>query len=910
MLYRTKKFIILFFLWLGFALSFSVFPQEGEPSTSIETDEASGFSSDTISLVADSLIVDSIPLTPSRKKDALEATVNYQSRDSIIFTGEGIGYLFGEGKVTYTDIELEAEYIRMNMDSSMVYAIGKLDSLEQKVGYPVFKSGGDIYHSESILYNFNTSKGYITNVITEQGEGYITAGEAKRMNDGSFFMADGKYTTCDHHDHPHFYTHLTKAKVRPKKNVVTGPAYLVIEDVPLPLALPFGFFPFTSKYSSGVIMPSYGDESTRGFYLRDGGYYFAINDYVDLALTGEIYTKGSWGLKAASTYARRYKFRGNVNANYITTVLGDKIAGDYSVRKDFSLNWSHSQDAKASPNQTLSASVNFSTSGYNRNSLNSLYNNSYTQNTKSSTVNYSRKLFDNKVTLNTSARVDQVASDSTIQLSLPSLSISTVTLYPFKRKNTFGEEKWYEKISVSYQGTVDNKIKTKEDQLFKSSLRKDWTNGMRHVIPVQATFTIFDNINISPSFNYEERWYGSRINRSWDAAENKEVQDTVYGFNRLYNYSVELSAQTQVYGFFKPLPIFGDKVEMIRHTFRPSIGFSMTPDFTNPKYGYYDSYSYSRDGELITTVYQPFSNGIYGSPSQTKSGSINFAVDNTLEMKVKSDKDSTGIRKISLIDKLSISTSYNLVADSLNWSDILASLAIKITKSYNLNVSARFDPYTYEVIENAGGRTYQKVNVTQWKKNRIPGKLRSMTFSIPSISWNNDTFKRKKDKKDSEPTNDISEPLLDEEEGSENSRNPHNSNDAYGKTLDSDGYVKWEVPWTFNLNYNVSLVQGPFNYEKKDFDLKWNQSLSFGGSLRFSKNWNVSFSSNYNFDKKELGYTTCSISRDLHCFTMSAQVVPIGPYTSYNFTISVKSSLLKDLKWEQSSSPYYNTNWY
>lgn len=904
---KLIDYIIFFFLSAGIFTSLPVYSQNTEEKDSIQTDMDLSIVQDSIILSNDSIHTDSV--TVKKKKKGLEAKVDYQSKDSIIFTGAGIGHLFGEGKVSYEKIELDAEYIRMHLDSSVVYATGRLDSVGEKVGYPVFKDGGDAYNSESITYNFDTGKGFITNVITEQGEGYITAGKTKKMPDGSFFMSGGRYTTCDNHDHPHFYINLTKAKVRPKKNVVAGPAYLVIEDVPLPLALPFGFFPFTSKYSSGIIMPTPGDEMERGFYLRDGGYYFAFSDYVDLALTGEIYTKGSWGLRGASTYAKRYKYRGSVNASYIKTITGDKLAGDYAERKDFSVKWSHQQDAKANPNQTFSASVDFSTSGYNRNNLNSQYNaNQYTQNTKRSAINYSRRFFDGKLTLNANTNITQVSSDSTISLTLPSMTINTTTIYPFKRKNSYGNERWYEKISFTYQGSLENRIKTKEDQLLKSSLTKDYINGMKHSIPIQASFTIFDNINISPSFNYTERWYGSKVEQSWDEEQSKVVRDTVYGFNRIYDYNFGVSVGTQVYGFFKPMPFLGDKVEMIRHTFRPSVSFNMRPDFGADRYGFYKTYDYiDENGDWQTKQYNPYENGIYGNVSTGRSGNLSFSLDNTLEMKVKSDKDSTGVKKISIFDKLSISSGYDFVKDSLNWNNISASLAIKVSKSYNLNISANFDPYTYKTYRNESGKlAYYRSNTTQWEKNRIPGRLTSMTFSIPAISWNNDTFKKKKDKKDT--SSDPNQTGLDEDGREEDSHESHSS--SSGKTLDSDGYVKWEIPWSFNLNYNISLAQGSFNYEKEEFDYKWNQSLSFGGSVRFSKNWNFSFSSNYNFDKKEFGYTSCSISRDLHCWTMSASFVPIGPSRSYMFNISVKSSLLKDLKWDQRSSQYNRMEWY
>jgi hypothetical protein len=856
---------------------------------------------------------DSVQIATAKKKSGLSEVVTYQSKDSIIFTGEGIAVLFGEGKVMYEEKELNAEFIRMNMDSSLVYATGRIDTLGNKIGYPVFVDKGDEYGSETLLYNFDTGKGFSTNGVTEQGEGYIIAGQTKKMPDGSFFMTNGKYTTCDLHEHPHFYLNLTKGKVRPKKNVVAGPAYLVMEDVPLPLALPFGFFPFTSKYSSGVIMPTYGDEMARGFYLRDGGYYFAVSDYIDLSLTGDIYTKGSWGLKATSSYIKKYRFSGSFNSHYITTITGDKIAGDYQTQKDFSLSWSHNQDAKVNPSVTFRASVDFSTTGYNRNDLTNMYNvNSRTQNTKRSTINYGRRFLDNKLSLQSSMQIAQVSADSTIEMSFPNLTISLSTIYPFKRKNAFGQERWYEKISFSYQGSLVNRIRTKEDKFLQSRLNRDWINGMTHSIPVQASFTLFNNINITPSFQYKENWNTIRIDQRWDDDRKKVVNDTLHGFYRLYDYSFSISANTQLYGFYTPLPFLGDKVKTIRHVFKPSIGFSMRPDFGSDKYGYYQRLVYFNEGELVEREYSPFSGAVYGPPGKGRSGSINFGVDNNIEMKIKSDRDSTGVRKISLIDKLAFSTSYNLVADSLNWSNISASLAIKITKSYNLNVSASFDPYTYVARKNANGTwgAPRKVNLTQWEKNHVPGRLTNMSFSIPSIAWSNtnNPFLKKKDDKNKQ--SNASNALTGENEETAMDIPQKNDNESKDKTLDSDGYQKWTVPWSFNLNYNIGLVRGEFDYDNMEYKLKWNQSLSFGGSLQLSKNWSFSFNSTYDFERKELGYSSCSISRNLHCWSMQASIIPFGPYPSYNFSISVNSSLLRDLKWDQRSSPYDSMTWY
>ena len=461
------------------------------------TDTVLAVVGDTIMPADSGAVLDTVP----RKQAGLDAPVSYEAKDSIIMTGNNWAYLFGESNVKYQQIELQSENIEMNMDSSLVYATFGLDSIGEEFGYPLFKDGDQQYESKTMRYNFGTKKGYITDVITQQGEGYVTAGRTKKMDNdvlnmvgGSVSakplpfplqlnMVGGRYTTCDEHDHPHFYIQMTKAKVRPKKNIVTGPVYMVFEDVPLyPIGLPFCFFPFSSSYSSGVIMPTFGDESSRGFYLRDGGYYFALSDYMDLALTGEIYTKGSWGLSARSSYRKRYKYSGSFNASYLVTRLGDKGLPDYSLSKDFKLNWTHSQDPKANPYRTFSASVNFATSSYDRNNLNSFYPGSQgfadaNQNTKGSSISLTQRFPNNPFSLSATMNVNQRSKDSTISLTLPDITITMSRIFPFKRKSAVGKERWYEKISMSYNGYLRNSIDTKEDKLFKSSLPAWWSSS-------------------------------------------------------------------------------------------------------------------------------------------------------------------------------------------------------------------------------------------------------------------------------------------------------------------------------------------------------------------------------------------------------------------------------------------------
>lgn len=924
---ESKKYAILLSLLFS-SLFVSLIAQDRHPSYSATTSADSTPANDSSatnlppvwpalpdsagvdSLVADSLSTDSLAndSVPKKKKNGLTSVVDYQANDSIVFTNGNEVYMYGKGVVQFDGMELNADQIEMNMDSSQVYAVGRPDTVGDIVGRPVFKDKSGEYESETMHYNFKTKKGYITNIVTQQGEGYLTGGQTKKMDNDEFYMKDGKYTTCDNHEHPHFYLQLTQAKVRPKKNIVTGPAYMVLADVPLPLAIPFGFFPFTEKYSSGIIMPTFGDELERGYYLRDGGYYFAINDYVDLALTGEIYTKGSWGVNARSAYIKRYKYSGNVDLSFITTITGDKGLPDYSKMKNFKVAWTHTQDTKNNPNMSLSASVNYTTSGYTRNDLNSYYNaNAFTENTKSSTVNMTYRVPNSPWSFSATANVTQRTQDSTLNVSFPNLTISMGQVYPFKRKTVVGNERWYERIQLSYSGRFQNSILTKQDQILKSNLIKDWRNGMYHNIPISATFNLFKYLNLTASFNFTDRMYTNKVMQDWDTQQARVVRDTVYGFYNVYNYYGSLSADTKLYGFYTPWKIFGDKVQAIRHIFTPTISFSAAPDFSAPRYGFWDSYSYVNEyGETVTTKYSPFSNGVYGTVSQGRQGTVSFAVSNNLEMKVKSDRDSTGVRKISLIENLSANMSYNMAADSMKWSNLNTSILIKLTKNFNLQMSAVWDTYTYQ-LDRYGNPV--RVNKPRWTVGKGIGRLSSTGTSF-SYTFNNDTFKKKDKDSDSKNTQQQrQQPNAlppDPNSGDEEEEAPGDSDVQFGP----DGYSIWEIPWSLSINYSVNYGYGTFNKKKMEYNGRFTQNLSLSGNINLTKNWSFNFSASYDFDAKKIAYMNCNITRDMHCWSMSASFVPVGPYKSYNFHISVKSSLLQDLKYDKRGNSYNSLDWY
>lgn len=867
------------------------------------------------SVSVDSLLNDSAQVAQdkAKTKSSLDAVVDFSAKDSLVFEAGNKAYLYGASVVNYQDIQLDADQIELNLDNSTVYAVGRTDSVGEVVGNPIYKDKDGEYESESMSYNFKTKRGYITNVITEQGEGYLTGGRTKKTEDDILYMENGRYTTCDNHEHPHFYLQLTKAKVRPKKNVVAGPAYMVLEDVPLPLAVPFGFFPFSKKYSSGIIFPTFGEEMNRGFYIRDGGYYFAINDYVDLALTGEIYTKGSWGVKARSAYVKRYKFSGSIDISFINTVTGDKGMPDYSKQNNFRVAWTHTQDPKSSTNSTFSASVNFATSGYTRNNVGSYYNpNQFTQSTSSSSINYTYRVPNAPLSISATANVTQRTQDSTLNVSLPSLTISLSQLRPFKRKNASGPERWYEKIQLSYSGRFQNSITAKQDEIFKKNLLKDWRNGISHNVPISATFSLFKYLNMTASVNLTDRMYFSKVMRDWDPQASAVVNDTVNGFYNVFDFNVGVTLQTKLYGFYTPMKFLGDAVKQIRHVLTPSVSFTYAPDFSDPMWGAYEMLRYTnQQGQYVEQIYSPFQNGIFGTSPKGERGVINLSFANNLEMKVKSSADSTGVKKISLIENLTVGTSYNLAADSLRWSNINVNVLIKLAKGLNLNLRTTWDPYCYQL--NSAGNPV-RVDVLRSQAGKGWARLSSAGTSF-SYTLNNDTFKKKekRDKPDAEgEVSDSDDPLANsaaaDEERTQRRRSggDKNNNDEY----DSDGYYRWKVPWSLTINYSVSYAYGKFNKQKMEYDGRFVQNLSLSGNIKFTKAWSFNFSASYDFDAKKLAYMNCTISRDLHCFTMSASFVPVGPYKSYNFHIAVKSSLLKDLKYDKQSHAYDNLDWY
>lgn len=877
------------------------------------------------SLVARRAVSDKSP------NSAIDAEIHYQSNDSLVLLGNGTAFLYGGGDIKYKTLELTSDFIRVKLDSSTIYARGIYDSIDNEwVGRPVFSDGSEKYETNEMTYNLKTHKAYIRHVVTEQGEGYVISDKTKKMDDDILMMADAKYTTCSDHDHPHFYLAITKGKAKPGSYIATGPAYLVVGDVPLPLALPFGFFPFTEKYSSGLIMPTFGDDSSRGLYLRGLGYYFALSDYFDLEITGDIYTRGTWSINARSQYRKRYKFNGNINIAYRTDVTGEKDMPDYSKATNFSIQWSHSQDSKANPYSTFSASVNFSTSGYNRSNINSYYNPQLnSENTKSSTISYTQRFPDSPWSLTASASVTQRTKDSTLSLSLPTLNVSMTSIHPFKRKKAIGKERWYEKIQMRYTANIQNSITCKENYLLHSNFLRDWRNGVKHNIPVTASFTLFKYINISPSINYTERWYFQRVDQNWDNEAKTVRRDTTNGFYRVWDLSTSLSMSTKLYTYFIPVrKWFGDKVDRFRHILTPSISFSYSPDCENIRaklnHNYYGTYLrpvVSAAGDTINEEvrYNRFQGGLFGVPSLGSQGTLSFSLANNLEVKVRNDKDTTGTNKykvISLIDNLTLGGGYNFMADSMRLQNFSLSVRIKLPFNYTLSLSTSFDPYMYGL--NAQGNPV-RINQFRWSHGKFPYFMGTSTSF--SYTFNNQTFKKwfgKKDGKRSKNgdsdgassggTDSSGDINLDSSlNGSDNnSRNNRNSSNGTSTEID-DGYVRTEFPWSLTVSYTVSYRPGSqFDYAKMQYKRVWTNNLNISASIGLGKGWKASTSISYDFKAKRFSYTNINVSRDLHCWSMSASFVPFGPYKSYTFHIGVNASMLADLKYDTSSTQSTN----
>ncbi len=844
---------------------------------------------DSLSNRADNRAIDSLLILPSdtagrrKQRNFLDEIISGKNKDSLYYDVRGkMVHIYEQGDVTYGNMNIKADYMKVSMDSKELLAYGKADTSAYGHTRPEFTENGSTYTMDTVTYNIKTKRAKIKGVVTKDGEGFLTGRDVKMMDDKSFNISGGVYTTCDHTDHPHFYINMTKAKFIPGKKIVSGPLYLVIADVPLPLLIPEVFFPMNQERKTGIIMPSYGEESNRGFYLRNGGYYFAFNDYVDLELTGGIYTLGSWEVNARSNYKVRYKFNGNIGINYAQTVTGEKGSSDYTNQGSFKVTWTHSQDAKYNPNSTFSANVNFSTPGFNKNASQNMTD--YLTSQTTSTINYSHSWKGLPMNISIGLNYSQNLNNGDVALGMPNINFNVNRFYPFKRKVMIGKERWYEKIAMTYKAQMQNTLNTKFEDLTKAETLGKMKNGVKHSLPITASFNVGGFLNISPSINYNERWYFRRVDQTWDPQANAIVQDTTRGFYRVYDYSASVSANTTLYGMyqFKSPKSF---VKAIRHTINLSASASVAPDFGTEKYGYWKQVQANADGSRMQR-YSPFSGELYGVPGSSANASLSLNVGQTLEAKIASDTDTTGMKKVKIIDDLSFSLSYNFLADSMKLGNIPVKIRSSLIPNFGINISMTLDPYE---VDKATGKRYDKL---LWGRG-IPGRIASTGWSCGYTFRSSDLY--------TEATiNDISKQYP--EYSNPYFYDPNDPLDpALRRQLMTSQYYDFSMPWNFSFNYSI-------NYTDNGIVKRVVNTLGFNGSLTLDKDkkWGITYSGGFDFDNKQLTPGVVTLSRDLHCWQMNFSCVPFGYRKSWSFQINVKSSLLQDLKYKKESSHYDN----
>ncbi len=856
----------------------------------IKRDSTVGSQMRTDSLSADTSVIASAP--KAKGSAFLDDILTGKNSDSLYYdVRKKQVYIYDEGDVTYQSKNLKADFMRIDMDTREVYAYGKADTVDGKLTTikPIFTDNGSSFTMDTITYNLKSSKAKIQGVATQEGDGWLVGSHVKKMPDNSINILGGKYTTCDNTDHPHFYLAMTKAKMIPGKKVITGPAYIVLEDVPLfPLVIPEAFFPISSGAKSGLLMPTYGEDGTKGFYLRDMGYYFTFGDYMDLTLLGGIYSLGSWDLSASSRYIKRYKYSGNISMKYSNIKLNEEGDADYSKSNAVKVTWSHSQDPKANPGSTFSASVNFATSGYSKHAATNMNDILATQ--TNSSISYSKSW--NGVSLSASTSVSQNSQTEAISATLPTMVVNVSKFYPFKFGESVGSAKWYEKISASYTAKMTNSVTSTEDEFFSTQTLKDMKNGIQHSIPISASFKLFDYIDISPSMSYTERWYFKEVNRQWNPETNKvDYLDPNYGFYRLYNYNTSASASTTVYGTFQSKKKTS-KLQAVRHTITPSVGFSYAPDFSNQKYGYYKVVQSDSLGRY--TVYSPYSDNAYGVPGSGQTFALTFGLNQSLEAKVLSKRDTSGVRKVKIIDQLSIGGSYNFLADSMKFSLNTVRLNAKISKNFGLNLSLGIDPYRV----SPEGIRYDKLF--------FPGRLTSTGWSFGY------TFKSSQNS-GGNPTNNsgAGHAMNDITQVPPEYQNPFY--DPYG-TMDpmtrreymTNTYYDFSLPWNFGFNYSVNYRISYVNNGTTGYMPNITQTVGFNGSATLTEKMGMTFSGSYDMVDKKISATQVSLTRDLHCWQMSFSWIPLGYYRSWSFNIGVKASSLADLKYDKSESMYDN----
>ncbi len=801
-------------------------------------------------------IADTIPTTTDStqiQNNFFDDEIKQFAEDSLKLSIDGKkAFLYGNAKIEYQKTTITASYIEIDWDKNTIYASFTTDSAKSKIGVPVFTEENESFKAEEMTYNFKTKKCSVKKITTKEGEGYILGKTVKKVSDDVFYLHKGDYTTCDA-EKPHFSIRANKIKIIPGKKIITGPAYLSFFRIPTPLIFPFGYFPNNDKKSSGLIIPSYGESANMGFFLKDGGYYLTLSEKIDLSLKSDIYTQGSWNLKSLLRYNNRYKYSGNLNLSYGNMKNSYLGFPDYSEKKDFNIKWSHKQDQKANPSLTFSANVEAGSSTYHRN--NSYDDNDYLKNTMSSNINLSKSWTDGFFNnLNLSLRHSQNTSNKNISLTLPDVSLNSKRVYPLKLIGNSAKTQWYDKISIQYGMNTKNTISTTDSLLFTKNSLSKFRNGMTHNIPISTSIKVLKYFTLTPSFNLTERWYLNRIEKTWNSNDSTLTTDTISKFTRAHDYNLSTGLNTKIYGLveFKKSKIAG-----IRHVMSPNISFTYNPDFSDEKYDYYKTVQINENGE--TQNYSIMENGIYGSPSNRESGTINFSLGNILDMKIRNNKDTVEtFKKIKLIESLGISSSYNIFSDSLNFSNIRLNARTRLLNILDITFSSDYDPY----VTNTD-RT-NRINQFELSKNKRLARLKSFTTSI-GLSINDKSFSAYKDE------------------------------NKYEKKEEDENRDFYAIAWDLSANYSLTYDKGHNIAAFADTT----QSLTFSGNLKITKNWKIGFRSGYDFDQKELTYSSVDIYRDLHCWEMLFHWIPLGYHQSYTLTIRVKAAALRDLKYEK-----------
>ncbi len=827
-----------------------------------------------------------LPGIKKPKKSPIESEVHYNSLDSFkISLAEQKVYLYGEAQVNYQNIELKADYIEFDMTNNVVMATSLSDTAGKPTGKPVFKQGDETFRSDTLKYNFDTKKGVIKYIFTQQGEGYLHSKQTKRLESGHIHMKSGKYTTCDA-EHPHFYIGLTRAIVIPEKKIISGPAYLVMEDIPLPLFLPFGFFPNTKERSSGLIIPTYGYEQRRGLYLRNGGWYFVLSDYFDLSVMGDVYSHGTWGISTSSRYVKRYKFTGNFSSRFYF----NKIETENPVAtksRDYSIRWSHTQSPKANPTRTFSASVNLSSSQYDKN--HSYDMGEYVTNTKSSSVAFSKRWPGTPFNLAASLNHSQNSLNNTVNMNLPKVSFNMSRIYPFRFGKSSGKFKWFENIQMSYSANFENRISAIDSTLFTSSTLENMKNGFKHSIPFSmANLKLFNLININPSLSYNGVLYGSQISKAvpdtafYYGGTGGLIVDTIRGLSYAHAIipSISFSANPKIYGMVQSARE-ESYFMALRHVITPSASFNFTPDISSIMPDYYRTLKYPKSVTIPPEEYEYsiYENYIYGTPVPTgKSGSVNLGLSNTVELKVRPKNDTTGTpKKIKLIENLNFSANYNPFKDDKRWSNINMTGSTRLLENkINLRFNSTFSPYT---LDSMGRET----NLYLIKESGKIARLVRAGFDI-SMSFRSTAGgkKQEEEKEEEEEVTARTPGLFPEYEG-----------------YYSGDYVDFSVPWSLSVNYNWSYSKAGLASSKSII-----QTVRLSGDISLTKKWKIGGNTGYDFEKKKMTVTNLNLHRDLHCWEMRFAIVPFGPHRHYSFTINAKSSILRDLKYDKKK------NWY